>query len=33
MVGIWCAAVVYVILLSSAMIWKFASGDWKDIKL
>jgi putative MATE family efflux protein len=33
LVGIWCAAVVYVILLSSAMIWKFASGDWKGIKL
>jgi putative MATE family efflux protein len=33
LVGIWCAAVVYVVLLSSAMIWKFASGDWKGIKL
>jgi putative MATE family efflux protein len=33
LVGIWIAAVVYVVLLSSAMIWKFASGDWKSIKL
>jgi multidrug resistance protein, MATE family len=33
LVGIWSAAVVYVVLLSSAMIWKFASGDWKGIKL
>jgi Na+-driven multidrug efflux pump len=31
--GIWMAAVVYVVLLSSAMVWKFASGDWKQIKL
>jgi putative MATE family efflux protein len=33
LVGIWCAAVVYVVLLSSAMVWKFATGDWKGIKL
>jgi putative MATE family efflux protein len=33
LVGIWSAAVVYVILLSAAMAWKFASGDWKGIKL
>jgi len=33
LVGIWSAAVVYVVLLSSAMIWKFASGDWKAIRL
>jgi MATE family multidrug resistance protein len=33
LVGIWSAAVVYVVLLSGAMIWKFASGDWKAIKL
>jgi Na+-driven multidrug efflux pump len=33
LVGIWSAAVVYVVLLSSAMAWKFASGDWKGIKL
>ena len=33
LVGIWTAAVVYVVLLSSAMVWKFSSGDWKTIKL
>jgi putative MATE family efflux protein len=33
LVGIWTAAVVYVVLLSSAMVWKFASGDWKTITL
>jgi multidrug resistance protein, MATE family len=33
LVGIWSAAVVYVVLLSSTMIWKFSSGDWKAIKL
>jgi MATE family multidrug resistance protein len=33
LVGIWSAAVVYVVLLSAAMIWKFASGDWKGITL
>ncbi len=33
LVGIWIAAVVYVVLLSSAMTWKFASGDWKTIML
>jgi Na+-driven multidrug efflux pump len=33
LVGIWSAAVVYVVLLSSAMIWKFAKGEWKSIRL
>jgi len=33
LVGIWLAAVVYVVLLSSAMVWKFSSGDWKTIRL
>ncbi|MET0591851.1 MAG: MATE family efflux transporter [Polyangiaceae bacterium] len=33
LVGIWSAAVVYVVLLSAAMAWKFHSGDWKGIKL
>jgi multidrug resistance protein, MATE family len=33
LVGIWLAAVAYVVLLSSAMAWKFASGDWKAIRL
>jgi putative MATE family efflux protein len=31
--GIWMAAVAYVVLLASAMVYKFASGDWKQIKL
>jgi MATE family multidrug resistance protein len=31
--GIWLAAVCYVVLLASAMVYKFASGDWKQIKL
>lgn len=31
--GIWTAAVVYVVLLSSAMVWKFARGDWASIRI
>jgi MATE family multidrug resistance protein len=33
LVGIWSAALVYVLLLTAVMIWKFKSGDWKTIKL
>ena len=33
LVGIWTAALVYVVLLTAVMIWKFKSGDWKTIKL
>ena len=33
LVGIWSAALVYVVLLTAVMIWKFKSGDWKTIKL
>lgn len=33
LVGIWCAAVAYVLGLSTMMTWKFASGDWKAIRL
>ena len=33
LVGIWSAAVVYVVLLTAIMVWKFASGDWKDIRI
>ncbi|MBK7579226.1 MAG: MATE family efflux transporter [Myxococcales bacterium] len=33
LIGIWSAAVTYVVLLSSVMVWKFASGDWKNIKI
>ena len=31
--GVWASAVVYIGLMSAAMARKFASGDWKDIKL
>ena len=31
--GIWAAAVVYIVLLCATMVWKFASGDWKAIRL
>jgi Na+-driven multidrug efflux pump len=33
LVGIWSAALVYVVLLTAVMVWKFKSGDWKTIKL
>jgi multidrug resistance protein, MATE family len=33
LIGIWCAAVTYVLLLATAMTWKFARGDWKAIRL
>lgn len=33
LVGIWSAAVVYVVALSSVMVWKFWKGDWKEIRL
>jgi multidrug resistance protein, MATE family len=33
LVGIWSAAVVYVFLLTAVMIWKFARGDWKSIRI
>lgn len=33
LVGIWSAAVVYVVALSSIMTWKFWRGDWKEIRL
>jgi len=31
--GIWTAAVVYIALLSSVMVWKFSRGDWKSIRI
>ena len=31
--GVWASAVVYIVLMSIVMARKFASGDWKDIKL
>jgi Na+-driven multidrug efflux pump len=33
LVGIWTAALVYVVLLTAVMVWKFKSGDWKTIQL
>ncbi|MFO0660462.1 MAG: MATE family efflux transporter [Polyangiaceae bacterium] len=33
LLGIWSAAVVYIVALAAVMSWKFASGDWKEIKL
>ena len=33
LVGIWSAALVYVVLLTAVMVWKFRSGDWKTIKI
>lgn len=33
LVGIWLAAVTYVLGLASVMAWKFARGDWKNIKI
>jgi Na+-driven multidrug efflux pump len=33
LVGIWSAAIVYVVLLSTVMVWKFRRGDWKAIQL
>jgi MATE family multidrug resistance protein len=33
LVGIWSAALTYVVLLTTAMVLKFRSGDWKSIKI
>ncbi len=33
MVGVWGAVLLYVILLTSAMVWKFASGTWKTRRI
>jgi putative MATE family efflux protein len=33
LVGIWSAALVYVVLLTGVMVVKFRSGDWKTIKI
>ncbi len=33
LIGIWAAAVTYVVLLAAAMIVKFARGEWKSIRL
>ncbi len=33
LVGIWSAAVTYIALLTTAMVYKFRSGDWKSIRI
>lgn len=33
LMGMWTATVVYIVLLSGIMTWKFRSGDWKRITL
>jgi putative MATE family efflux protein len=33
LVGIWSAALAYVVLLTGVMVLKFRSGDWKSIKI
>ena len=33
LIGVWSSAVIYIVLMSIAMVRKFASGDWKDIAL
>jgi Na+-driven multidrug efflux pump len=33
LVGIWAAALTYVVLLTGVMVWKFRSGDWKTIRI
>ncbi|MEP7053222.1 MAG: MATE family efflux transporter, partial [Pseudomonadota bacterium] len=31
--GIWASAMVYVVLLTATMVWKFRRGDWKTIAI
>ncbi len=31
--GIWASAAIYVLLLTSAMVWKFRRGDWQTIAI
>lgn len=33
LMGLWGAAVVYIVLLAAVMSWKFKSGDWKRIRV
>lgn len=33
LVGIWCAAAVYMLALAAVMSWKFRTGDWKTIRI
>lgn len=31
--GIWASAVVYIVVLAAAMVWKFSRGDWKTTEI
>ena len=33
LMGIWAAALLYIVLMGAAMIFKFHNGDWKHIEL
>jgi Na+-driven multidrug efflux pump len=33
LLGIWTAAVIYIVLLAAIMVWKFRTGDWQHIRL
>jgi Na+-driven multidrug efflux pump len=33
LIGIWSAAITYILLLATTMTAKFAKGDWKTIKI
>jgi Na+-driven multidrug efflux pump len=33
LVGVWAAALLYIVLLAGVMAWKFARGEWKHIRL
>jgi multidrug resistance protein, MATE family len=33
LVGIWGSALIYVVLLTAVMVWKFRTGDWKTIRI
>jgi Na+-driven multidrug efflux pump len=33
LLGIWCAAALYILLLALVMGWKFAEGSWREIRL
>jgi Na+-driven multidrug efflux pump len=31
--GIWASAIVYIVVLAGAMVWKFAGGAWKKTEI
>jgi Na+-driven multidrug efflux pump len=33
LLGIWGAALTYIVLLAAAMVWKFHGGDWKQHRI